>query len=449
MDDIKVYRQKNGLELIFAKIPFLESCTVSIMIKTGSIYESDKLRGGAHVLEHLLFKGNKQYPNQLDLSKTLESMGAQYNAYTDTNLVSFHVKVQKKYIKEVINILGNMISNSYIRKSDLESEKMVVVQELEKDKDSPVRYVYELIAENIYKGSNYSRPVGGNKNTVLAINQKEIEFFWKSNYNSKNIVISVAGNVEIEDLQEYLETSPFMNGDLPIGKNNDYSEKIEYQNHLRYNYEVRKDMNQVQLCVAFPTFDYNDERKYALEVLKVILAGPMSSRLFVALRNTYGISYNVSAHTSLNNLLGDITISSGVDGSELFSNNLNIDNKKKADPLKVILQEIFNLVKVSPTEEEIVLSKEYIKGSLILDSEDTENISQYYGKQRIVGNNIITLQRYINCIDNVTRSDVFNLAKQIFKPNTLNISLIGKLDESKLKKYMSRLESRYTRYIKE
>ena len=444
MNDFKVYQEPNGLEYIVVDMPNIESVTLSVMIRTGTIYESKAMKGGAHLLEHVLFRGNEMFSTQKLLSMELDSIGARYNAYTDSNIVSFHIKVQKKYLVKCLNILGNMIGTSLLKPADIAEEKLIVCQELEKDKDEPVKQVLELIHELIYKGNNYSEPVGGNIPSVKKIDPEGLKAFWESNYITNNIVLSIAGNLDNKDIQSEIKNSPFMKV-IPSGKPNEYHTLPSPQKNIRFNYEIRGDMNQVQLCIGFPTFSNKNQDKYVLEIIRIILAGPMSSRLFGKMRNEYGIAYNVSCHTDFNHLSGAFIIGSGVDGSGLFSNSFGDKKDKKADPLKVILTEVFRFTLEKVDEKELNMAKEYMKGNLILETEDTEVISQFYGKMRLLEGEMHTLDTYMEDLDAVTADDILRVAKECFHIHCINISLVGKIDKDKFQKYIGLLGKAYVK----
>jgi predicted Zn-dependent peptidase len=411
------------------------------MIKTGSIYENKDMIGAAHLLEHVLFRGNSQYNTQKDLSLVLDSIGARYNAYTDTNLVSFHIKVQKKYLVKCLDILGNMIGTSILRPKDIDEEKLIVCQELEKDKDNAMRYVNELVQKLIFKGNNYSRLVGGTIKSVKKIDPIALKQFWKNNYNTNNIVLSIAGNLNGIDIKDAIINSPFY---TKISKSivNKYNIPTETQLQPRYNGKYRKELNQIQLSVGFPTCSNNNPDRFVLDIIKTILAGPMSSRLFGLMRNQYGIAYNVDAYISLNDISGSFIITSGVDSSGLFSNQLGND-KIKADPLKVIFDELQKMSNKKVNDEELNMAKEFIKGNFILETEDSEIVSQYYGRQRICQNDIYLIEDYLDLIDNVSSNDVLRVCKEIFQMNKLNLTIIGNYNKDKLVSYMKLLESYY------
>ena len=443
MEKYKTFTLENGLQYIIADIPNSKSSTISIMIKTGSIYENKNIRGGAHLLEHLLFKGNKLYPDQFELTQKLDSMGARFNAYTDTNMVSFHIKIRNEYVSEAIIILGDMIATSLIGIKELKEEKYVVIQELEKDYDEPARYINDLLIQSVYKGCNYSYPVGGTIKSVKKIDRDILKSFWKSNYNSNNIVISIAGNINILEIRNSILNSSFVTK-LKKNKINNYLGIPKIQEKPRRIYEIRKNMSQVQLSIAFPTFSIHNESKYSLELLKIILAGPMSSRLFQILRSKYGLAYYIGGNLSLNESCGDFALHTGVDATNIFSGKIiEPDKGEKSDPLTIILDEVFKLTKEKVTIKELNIAKEYLRGNIILDSEDSETISQFYGKQKIIGLKITSIDEYIDKLINITIDDIFETAKEIFKPDKVNIALVGEFDKDKLDKFCLDIIKKY------
>ena len=231
---------------------------------------------------------------------------------------------------------------------------------------------------------------------------------------------------------------------LKLGHKNTYEKMPITQITPRYNFEKRSNMSQVQLCIGFPTFGNSDPDKYILDIINVVLAGPMSSRLFVTLRTKYGLAYNVGSSTSLNKLSGDFTISCGVDGKGLFTHKL-IENSstEKSDPIRIILDEVFNIKNNSITKDELQLAQDYIKGNTILDSEDSISISQYYGRQRIVNESLVTIKEYLNIIENIRLRDIDRVTNRIFSKNRINISIIGNVDENKFNKYMKNILDLY------
>ena len=444
MNNVKAYiLPESKLRLILTKVPSAESCAVSLMIRVGSIYEHKHIHGGAHVIEHMMFKGTKDLPNKSELAKVLDSMGALYNAYTDYTMTSYHIKVQKKYLSEVIKILCQMVSQSLFRKEDLIAEKPVVVEELRRERDDPAAYIQELYYQTVFKHCKFGRPIGGEIKDVNEMKYSDLKKFWKENYTIDNIVISVAGNSSIEGIVDTVVKSNLLN---EIGHSSGANNMIVHQKlqtKPRYRVQSRENMKQVQIALGFPCFGNQNPDRFILKVLRCILGGNMSSRLFIKLRDEYGLAYTVSANTGLYDDVGEFSVSTGVDGSNIFSGNL--DKKKgKGDPLAVIFNEIFKMVLSPVSKDELHTAKEYIKGGMLLEFEDNQNICEFYGRELLLGHPVLTIQAYLDAIDKVTIQDIHRISKMIFVPNRMNLSLIGNITEDDVKKYLDKSMTKWT-----
>ena len=90
---------KNGLRLILAPIKNTEITTVLVMIGTGSRYESKKLNGISHFLEHIFFKGTKKRPTALSISTEMDRIGAEFNAFTGKDETGFYVKADAAHFR--------------------------------------------------------------------------------------------------------------------------------------------------------------------------------------------------------------------------------------------------------------------------------------------------------------------------------------------------------------
>ena len=451
MNNVKAYRDpKSGLRLLLTKISSSESCAVSLMIRVGSIYEPNGIHGGAHVIEHMMFKGTTNLPNKSELARALDSMGASYNAYTDYTMTSYHIKVQKKYLGEVIKILCQMVSQSLFREEDLVAEKPVVVEELRRERDNPAAFVQELFYQTVFKNGLLGKPIGGTIKDVEEMMYGRLRKFWQDNYTIDNMVLSVAGNAEIEEVMNAVIASNLLTSIGHSPKANGLIIKIaknKVQRLPRCLIQTRKSMKQVQLALGFPCFGSQHPERFALQVLRCILGGNMSSRLFISLRDVYSLAYTVSASQGLYDDIGEFSVSSGVDATNMFSGNL--DKKKgKADALAVIFTEIFKLVEEDVKEEELTTAKEYLKGILLLEFEDNQNICEFYGKELLMSHPVLTIQAHMNAIDKVTIRDVRRVAKKIFVPEKMNLSLIGNIDKATSEKYLLSSMEQWSKRLK-
>ena len=220
----------------------------------------------------------------------------------------------------------------------------------------------------------------------MKIDTKELTRFYRNNYQADNIVISVAGNITPAEVEQMIKTSQLNDLTGTSQVKNSFDSVIPVQRSPRVKVDRRQDMSQIQIVMGFPTrFNYNHPDRYAAYVARTILAGPMSSRLFIAMRETYNLSYSVSCSVSLFENGGEFSVSTGADPSGLLSGRAvpttSKNPKVKSDPYYVISQEIFRMARDKVLDKEVHKAKEFIKGNLLLEMENNQNITEYYGNQ--------------------------------------------------------------------
>lgn len=446
MNNVRAFVHPSGLKIMATHVPSSESCAISIMIRVGSIYENDSIRGGAHLIEHVMFQGTQQLPSQAILSRTLDSMGAVYNAYTTYNMTSYHIKVQKAYLSKTVDILCQMVSDSLFKSDKVNNEKKVVVEELRKLRDEPSSYVSELFYSIVFKHSPFELSIGGTEKSVKDTDPEKLRRFWKERYILPNMLISVAGNVDLEELKQSLQSSPLFTQTLQKGVIDVYNKPLPLQKQPRLKIQHRENMKQVQVQVGFPTFGIDHPDRFALRLARIILGGNMSSRIFTSLRDYYGLAYSPHSQVNFFETMGEFSIASGVDGEAIFTGNL--DKKKgKADPLAVIFQEFFRLCQSEVPEDELHKAKEYVKGNILLEMEDNQRIAEYYGRLFLLDRPVFTMERYIEEITRVTSDDILRVCRDIIVPNRINLALIGNIQESDAQSYLDKTSRRWNRIL--
>lgn len=439
MNNINAYIDtKSGLKIIVNNNPNSESVAVSFMIRLGSIYETEKLRGSSHLIEHLMFKGTSKIPDKLALSRKFDSMGAIYNAYTDYNLTSYHIKVQKKFLESTINLLGQIVSDSLFREDDFNNERPVVIEELIKNKEDEQSHLIELYHKIIFNDTPYGNSIGGNPDNIKELDYKTVKKYWKDNYCSNNLLISVSGNTNMERVIKLIESSELLNRISKSKKANNLQIKLPLQNNPKCNVITKDSLEQTQLVIGFPTFGASNPDKFGLAIIKTILAGNMSSRLFTKLRDDYGLAYSVSGNISQYEHFGEFNILSGVDSTNLCNFNIT-KGDVKADALSVIINELFKITKEKVSETELQIAKDSLIGGILLDFENNQNISEFYGRDCLLDIPINIISNYTNNIKKVTISDIYRISNNIIKPNKINVAMIGNIDSDKVSNYLDRI----------
>ena len=191
----KAKQLKNGMR--FHLVPFdgTEAVTVLVLIDVGSRYESSKVLGASHVIEHMMFKGTEKRPTNLDISKELDRYGAQFNAYTGKDITGYYVKIASDKAPIAIDLLHDMLFNSKFEAKDLKREKKVIVEEIKMYEENPIMHIKDLIEETMFEGTSLGLNIAGTTDTVLNMRRADILKYKEDNYQVERMVVVLAGAV--------------------------------------------------------------------------------------------------------------------------------------------------------------------------------------------------------------------------------------------------------------
>lgn len=405
----KKYTLKNGLRVLISPLSETKAVTVLILLKVGSRYEQKNINGVSHFIEHLIFKGTKKRPTTLDISKELDGIGATYNAFTAKDHTGYYIKANYEKVELALDILSDILFNSKFDQAEIERERRVIMEEINMYEDNPMMMSEDLFEQTIYHGNPLGWQISGSKEVVGKLKREEMIDYFRSFYSPANMLISIAGKIDQRILGL---VKKYFSHDRTKKKFPSFSRINIKQAKSRVNLKF-KETEQVQLALGFPSYSYFDKRIYPLFLLSVILGGNMSSRLFISIRERLGLCYFIRSSANVYQDTGNLVIQAGLDKGRI----------DKA--IKAILNELKKVVKEGVGRDELMKAKEYIKGKLILDLEDSESIAAFYAKQALLINKIIEPKNYLGKLNSVKLSDIKQVAKDIISSQRLNLSLIG------------------------
>ncbi|MBZ9569309.1 insulinase family protein [Patescibacteria group bacterium] len=412
---------KNGLRIITFPMKNTRALTLLILVATGSKYEKKENNGISHLLEHMAFKGTKKRPQTIDIAKELDRVGGLYNAFTGKESMGFWVKVGATHFDLATDVLSDMVFNSLFKKEEIAKEKKVIFEEINMMKDSPSRYVLELWGKLLYGDQPAGWPIAGEKKTIEKISRKEILDYFKNQFGAKNIVISLTGNFkEKKAISKIKSFFGRLKKIKPIFKKPTI--EIQKKPEVLINF---KETDQAHLCLGVRTFDIFQPERYPLAVMSVILGGIMSSRLFIKVREKRSLAYYIRTFPQHYTDTGFLVTHTG------------IDNKRVEEAIKIILNEYSDLKTKKVSKRELKKAKENIKGRLYLGLETSDAWATFLGSQEILKKEISTPVKECKRIDKVSQADVLKVAKNLFRPEKLNLALIGPFkDKEKFKKLL-------------
>jgi len=413
----------NGLRVIIAPMEGTKTAAVLAMVGTGGKYETRRLSGISHFLEHLFFKGTKKRPTTMKIAESLENLGAEYDAFTSKEYTGFYAKTASFNFDKSVEIISDILMNSLFSQEEIERERGVILEEIKMIKDDPPRYIGDLFEELLYGDTPAGWDLGGTPETVKNIRRDQILKYFHSQYVAKNIVISVAGAVnEAEVLKEIKKYFGDFNG-RDFKRKNPVREKQAKSQILLYN----KKTDQTHISLGVRAYNMNHKDRYALTLLGIIMGGGMSSRLFTSVRADLGLAYYIYSSSDLHTDSGYFTTQAGIDAG----------NAEKV--IKIILAEYKKIAKEVICESELKKVKDYIKGRTIMGMESSSSVASFYANQEILKGEIITLEEKLAGIDAVQIGDIGRVAADIFKNEKLNLALIGPVkarDKGRLEKIL-------------
>lgn len=411
----------NNLEYILIPNDTIESVCLSVGIRVGSNDEDELSNGISHLLEHMLFKGNKMFKNKLDLYIALDNIGAVYNAYTDKNITNFFAKCHFSNLKSLIDIFSSLICEPSINSEDLLIEKDVVIEEIKNSKEEPFEIIYNNFFKLHYKDYPISKKIAGEPSNIERITREDVIRYLETFYTVDNMVISIAGKID-SNVRDYLEKSSFLKVSQSKTKNVK-RDIIKIDKRITSIDLIHKGVKQMFLGISFPTNGLYDANRYTIQLIDLILNGSMSSRLFTELREKKGLVYSINTDLSNYDEAGIYFL--------ITSFEPKIDKVDKV--LYSIFEEFKKLINNNIDDIELNRWKNYIKSNFLLELENTSSVCDYYVRQMLFfRDNISNFNDLLDNFNKVSIDDIRRVSNELFDWKKMKIVLLG--DYTKRKK---------------
>ncbi len=439
--EIKLKKTSRKLPVIFIDIQNSKSVTTMFLANTGSRYEKENEEGLAHFFEHMVFKGTSKFPTAKNLSETLDSIGADFNAFTSKEYTGYYVRSASANFSLALDVLSDMLFQPKLRQEDIDREKGVIIEELNMYADNPSSHVADVFEQMIFKGRDLSHPIIGRKETINSFRNADFQNFLGKFYGPENLLLVIAGG--IKDLAKN-EVELLSKIELALAKLND--DRVDIKNPFPTNGAtapasigektfstekftlINKPTEQAHFVMAWPALNNTHEDRYALQVLSTIVGGNMSSRLFSQVREERGLAYYVNSDLDFFHDTG------------LFGCSAGVDSKRAEEAIKVSKAVFTDLLskKAKIDTKELSRAKEYIRGKTLLSLEGSNSVAQFFGLRKLLKNEIISVEESLAKINSITIEEIERVAESIIRENELRLAIIGNFkNEEKLRLAMS------------
>jgi predicted Zn-dependent peptidase len=407
-------RLGNGLRILTAPIESAQSVTCAIMLAAGSRYETADTNGIAHFAEHMFFKGTERRPTARDISKEIDAIGGEFNAFTGKEYTGYYVKCAAESRDVALDVLVDMLRHSKFDPEEIDREKGVIIEEMNMYYDTPRDFISGVYEELLYGDQPLGWDIIGRKETVRAATHDTFHSYIDRWYRPARMVVGIGGKIG-DGLHERLEE---LLGDMPAGET---GEPAPVQ--LSRNGDARvklhsKASDQAHVCLGVHSYPLEHPDRYVLQVLSTVLGGGMSSRLFTEVRERRGLAYYVYG---LNH--------SYTDAGSLYA-QAGVDINRIDDAVTTIANELRTIAREAVPADELDKAKSFAKGRFVLQLETSQGLIMFGLRREVLEGDTPNPEEILAEIDKVTAEDVQRVARDIIDAGGQNLAVIGPFDDA-------------------
>lgn len=398
----------NGVRIVSQHIPNMHSAAIGIWVGTGSRHEKASENGYSHFIEHMVFKGTETR-SAADIASLMDGVGGQVNAFTTKECTCFYARVLGSHVDRALDILCDMFFSSQFDDADVETERGVILEEIDMYADSPDDLVTERLFSGIYRGTPLSRPILGKPPVLKAADGAALRRFMQENYRPDAIVVSIAGCFSEKDLDRIKACFAPM---VPRPE-----KPLVPASYTPFFTTKKKPVEQNHLCLAFPSLSYNHPDRYALQILNGILGSGMSSRLFQKVREERGLCYSVYSFLSAHSDIG------------IFGVYTALGRETEREAMSVICDEIRKISQDGITEQELTRTREQTKANILMSLESTVSRMNSLARGELFLGRVESPEEIIERYDSVRSEDVCRLANELFQFDRASFSAVGRVSD--------------------
>lgn len=402
----------NGTTLLLFPFKTRETASLGVFFRIGSRFESKKVKGIAHFLEHMVFKGSKKYSHR-KIKEEIEGRGGSLNAFTSQEMTGYYAHFLNKNLPQTLDILLDMVFNPILSKKDTEKERKVILEEIKMYNDLPTSRASMLFDRLLWKNHPLGEDVIGSVSTVKNTKSSDLAKFKNKYYIPSNTIISFSGAFAKEKVIKLLKE-----------KIRPAKQKVILRSPMPQAFKglgiacEKRSIEQTHLCLGFRGVSYLDKRRLTLSLINVILGANMSSRLFEELREKKSLCYDISTEARKYKDSGAFLIHIGLDKSKILV------------AISTIIRELNKIKKKEVPSKELSRAKDYLLGQIAMNSERPQGVMFQMAESYLTLGRTYSFAEIKKKVEAITALEIKRLANDLFKFKNICISCVGNMDDN-------------------
>lgn len=402
MNEIEHWVLPNGIRVIHKQVPG-DVAHCGLMINAGTRDETDEEHGIAHYIEHCLFKGTvKRKP--FHILTRLEDVGGEINAYTSKEETCVYASFMNTYYERAAELIADIIFHSVFPEKEIAKEKTVIIDEILSYKDSPSEEIFDRFEEVIFPDHPIGKDILGTEAHIKSFNRKKILQYIARCYNTNEMVFSSVGNISAKALQKITEKTL---GSVPA--NERQFKRTHPKNYDVKDLTIRRNTYQAHAMIGGRAYSAQNKKRTGLILLNNLLGGPgMSSRLNLAIREKFGLTYQLDSHYQIYSDCGLWNIYMGTD-KETIDRCIELALKE----LKKLRTEKLSLLQLHKAKKQVI-------GQMAISQENHNALMLGYAKTFLHFNKIDSFQQTVEKIERLTADEIQEIANEIYDEQQLS-----------------------------
>lgn len=396
------YLVDNGMTLLVNENKNNDIIAMSIIARGGEFLEN--IAGEGTLAAGTILKGTKKYSAQ-ELAQILDENGIKIEAVCGEDYFVINVQTTTAQIDKTMDILDEILNNALFDEYELEKRRSELLSRIKQQRDVPMNIALENFKTVIFENSVYSHSNKILEKSLPKIQRNDVVNYYNKVLNSKNIIVSINGNVESEKMTDKFGSMFRINNTPKFDFSKHKVTKLTTPKTVSQNI---KDLQTAWLFMGWQAAGVDNKKDFVtLKVINTILGSGLSSRLYRNLREQDGLAYQLGSSYSPKMLGGTFITYIGTN-----PDTLEYSRGK-------ILSEINRLKMEFVSDSELQDAKDRLKGGFVIAMETNSEKASNIGLFEAYGFGYDFLNTYTKMVDEVTASDIIRVANKYFNNNVV------------------------------